>query len=213
MPSCKAYGISEFQWMSCSLDFTDPLALTDCLQKFKWSGNVKRRTHQNHSLPKLGTEKTPQCMKMPNFAWSYHSGSGLESMDFQLGSYLALLAPICRINKSKGKTAKAPISVRHTDLTLLFRHHMTESKVAELTVAWDKKKNKEVKTKAGLPWRTRYVWFVSVYLPPSFNQSFLREHRPLELRSVIDLAHWRAHTCTCAVGFYWRKRVCFDFEG
>lgn len=48
------------------------------------------KTYQNHSLPKLGTEKTPQCMKIPNFALSYQSGSGLESMDFQFGSYFAL---------------------------------------------------------------------------------------------------------------------------
>lgn len=46
-------------------------------------------THQNHSLPKLGTENTPQWMKIPNLAWSYQSGRGLESIESQFGSYLA----------------------------------------------------------------------------------------------------------------------------
>ncbi|XP_013889266.1 putative deoxyribonuclease TATDN3 [Austrofundulus limnaeus] len=32
-------------------------------------------------------------MKMPNFAWSNQAGSGLESMESQFGSYLALLTP------------------------------------------------------------------------------------------------------------------------
>lgn len=49
-------------------------------------------THQNHSLPKLGTEKTPQWIKIPNLAWSYHSGRGLESIDFQFGSYLTAVS-------------------------------------------------------------------------------------------------------------------------
>lgn len=74
------------------------------------------KSHQNHSLPKLGTEKTPQCMKMPNFAWSYHSGSGLESIDSQLGSYFALLVLINSIDKSKKTTVKTPISSqKHSD--------------------------------------------------------------------------------------------------
>ncbi|MEQ2160209.1 hypothetical protein GOODEAATRI_031284, partial [Goodea atripinnis] len=59
--------------------------LKRCLKK------LRGRAHQNHSLPKLGTENTPQCMKMPNLDWSNHSGSGLESMDSQVGSYLPLL--------------------------------------------------------------------------------------------------------------------------
>lgn len=71
------------------------------------------RTHQNHSLPKLGTEKMPQCMKMPNLAWSYHPGSGLESMDSQFGSYLHLLMPIDSIDNTT-YTVNKPISSRST---------------------------------------------------------------------------------------------------
>lgn len=45
------------------------------------------QSYQNHSEEKLGTEKTPQCMKIPSFASSYQSGRGRESRDFQFGSY------------------------------------------------------------------------------------------------------------------------------
>lgn len=65
-----------------------------------------KSTHQNHSLPKLGTEKTPQWMKMPNLAWSYHSGSGLESIESQFGSYLAPAEPS---NSADSRTAGQPI--------------------------------------------------------------------------------------------------------
>lgn len=69
-------------------------------------------THQNHSLPKLGTEKTPQWMKMPNFAWSYQPGSGRESMDSQVGWYL-LWTPLSSGSSSSARTAgKAPIPMR-----------------------------------------------------------------------------------------------------
>ncbi|KAG7260179.1 hypothetical protein CRUP_030932, partial [Coryphaenoides rupestris] len=44
---------------------------------------VGQRTHQNHSLPKLGTEKTPQWMKTPTLAWSNQPGSGRASRDSQ----------------------------------------------------------------------------------------------------------------------------------
>lgn len=113
-------------------------------------------------------------MKMPNFAWSYHSGSGLESMDFQLGSYLALLAPICRINKSKGKTAKAPISVPHTDPTSLFRRHMTVSKVAELTLAGEKKQGSKN------DWFTlkNQVRLISFRLLPAIVQPIISKRAP-----------------------------------
>lgn len=73
---------------------------------------LAKKTHQNHSLPKLGTEKTPQCMKIPNLAWSYHSGSGLESMDSQFGSYLALQVPMNSTDKSRETRGKTPISAR-----------------------------------------------------------------------------------------------------
>lgn len=80
---------------SCELSLNH--VVTTC--KVKARNGVK--THQNHSLPKLGTEKTPQCMKMPNLAWSYHSGSGLESMDFQFGSYFARAVPKNSIDETK----------------------------------------------------------------------------------------------------------------
>lgn len=70
--------------------------------KLEYSATTALDTHQNHSLPKLGTEKTPQWMKTPNLAWSYHSGSGLESIDFQFGSYLtAVSVPQKRIDTTK----------------------------------------------------------------------------------------------------------------
>jgi hypothetical protein len=40
---------------------------------------------QNHSEEKLGTEKTPQWMKIPIFASSYQSGNGRESIESQFG--------------------------------------------------------------------------------------------------------------------------------
>lgn len=57
---------------------------------------------QNHSLPKLGTENTPQCRKMPIFALSNHPGSGRLSRLFQLGSYLVAMAKCSQ--KSHKKT-------------------------------------------------------------------------------------------------------------
>ena len=42
---------------------------------------------QNHSEPKLGTENTPQWMKIPNLASSYHWGRGLESRLSHVGVY------------------------------------------------------------------------------------------------------------------------------
>lgn len=45
-----------------------------------------RGAHQNHSLPKLGTENTPQWMKTPNFASSNQPGSGRASSESQVGS-------------------------------------------------------------------------------------------------------------------------------
>ena len=49
-------------------------------------GDGGRCAHQNHSLPKLGTENTPQWMKMPNLAWSNQAGSWRASRDSQVGS-------------------------------------------------------------------------------------------------------------------------------
>lgn len=43
---------------------------------------------QNHSPPILGTEYTPQCMKIPTLASSYHPGNGRLSKLAQFGSYL-----------------------------------------------------------------------------------------------------------------------------
>lgn len=45
--------------------------------------------YQNHSDPKLGTEYTPQWIKIPNLASSYHEGRGLESSDSHVGLYWA----------------------------------------------------------------------------------------------------------------------------
>lgn len=45
--------------------------------------------YQNHSDPKLGTEYTPQWIKIPNLASSYHKGRGLESSDSHVGLYWA----------------------------------------------------------------------------------------------------------------------------
>jgi len=39
-----------------------------------------------HSLPKAGTEYTPQWMKMPNLASRYHSGTEYCSSEAQVGS-------------------------------------------------------------------------------------------------------------------------------
>ena len=50
------------------------------------SGDWGRRAHQNHSLPKLGTENTPQWIKMPNLALSNQAGSWRASRDSQVGS-------------------------------------------------------------------------------------------------------------------------------
>lgn len=74
------------------------------------------QTHQNHSLPKLGTENTPQCIKMPNLAWSNQAGIGLESSDSQVGWYCA---PFGSTNNSSGKknqemTVKTSISNSET---------------------------------------------------------------------------------------------------
>lgn len=48
--------------------------------------NALPAAHQNHSLPKLGTENTPQWMKTPNFASSNQAGSGRASNEPQVGS-------------------------------------------------------------------------------------------------------------------------------
>ena len=44
--------------------------------------------YQNHSDPKLGTENTPQWIKIPNLASSYQSGSGCVSNESRVGLYL-----------------------------------------------------------------------------------------------------------------------------
>ncbi|PWA29658.1 hypothetical protein CCH79_00007945 [Gambusia affinis] len=49
---------------------------------------------------------------MPNLTWSNHSGSGLESMDSQVGSYLAPEKSIDMVQTRRQTTVKAPILKR-----------------------------------------------------------------------------------------------------
>ena len=49
--------------------------------------NLPLQLIQNHSEPKLGTENTPQWIKIPTLASSYQSGNGLLSKLSHVGSY------------------------------------------------------------------------------------------------------------------------------
>lgn len=51
------------------------------------AGSPVFQRYQNHSDPKLGTEYSPQCMKIPNLASSYQEGRGRESSDCHVGWY------------------------------------------------------------------------------------------------------------------------------
>ena len=123
-------------------------------------------THQNHSLPKLGTENTPQWMKIPNFTWSYHSGSGRESIDGQLGSYLIPLVPITRTNTSREHTVNVPMSgggaldpVTRVEWTC--RNHVMGEHRAPRRVTWSHATRKWTNMSC---WSVRFVQFL---IPPS----------------------------------------------
>ena len=55
---------------------------------------------QNHSEPKLGTENTPQWMKIPNLASSYHWGRGLESRLSHEGVYCVTFSKLVTVKIS-----------------------------------------------------------------------------------------------------------------
>jgi hypothetical protein len=62
-------------------------------------------------MPKLGTEKTPQCRKIPTFAASYHAGRGLVSIDAHVGSYGAPAASGRRSERSAAAARTPPREV------------------------------------------------------------------------------------------------------
>lgn len=139
-------------------------------------------THQNHSLPKLGTENTPQWMKIPNLAWSYHSGSGRESIDFQFGSYLiALPVPQNRTDTTKPTAANISSWIglwmkNYRRATITWRGKRQVTKVTKKPI-----QNHFLKIQRG-------VWYVSLLKAVKFQLSGIRERSCSGQRWVVNLA-------------------------
>lgn len=79
-----------------------------------WAGVC---TYQNHSLPKLGTENTPQWMKMPNLAWSNQEGRGRLSRDSHVGSYRGGLV-VLHCDRSGSSCRSGSRSARRTRISM-----------------------------------------------------------------------------------------------
>lgn len=150
-------------------------------------------------------------MKMPNFAWSNHSGSGLESTDSQFGSYLALLAPSSTKQTIGTPAKKVPILSRAKMILLDGLAVICQRR----TITWwagDKKINinkyynifkvRWVSASAKLRLRWILIPGISVY----FTKRCERQHRPRGLRQELNISrsikisrmrrsHPRFHAC------------------